>query len=74
MSDIPKPIEEQPAPVDATTAEKPVAEAKVVEPTAETTDVVEPATDGEETPAAPAAKEFTGEGVLGYKAPGGFMK
>ena len=84
MSEMPKPVEEQPAAmVEATPTIEPVAE--TVEPAAaETTTAAEPTTDSiepaaaTETSAATAAatpkKEFTGEGTLGYKAPGGFIK
>ena len=94
MSDVQKPVEEQPAPVEATPAVEPAAETKVEEPVAaeapaapETTAAAEPAPDAiepaaaTETPeapvkaATPTKKEFTGEGTLGYKAPGGnFLK
>lgn len=77
--------------VEATPAVEPVAETKVEEPVApaapETTAAAEPAPDtieqvaaaeAPEAPvkaAAPPKKEFTGEGTLGYKAPGGnFLK
>lgn len=79
MSEVQKPVEELPAlVVEATPAAEPVAEAAVIDAApvateAETVDapvaVAEPATE-EETP----KKEFEGEGVLGYKAPGGFIK
>jgi len=83
MSEAQNPVEEQPAPVEA--AAEPTAEAKTEETpapaTEETTTAAEPAKDEEPAAAteAPAAtpkaaapkKEFTGEGTLGYKAPGG---
>lgn len=79
MSEITKPVETTPVAVEET-----VPETKVEEPVvpAATEPVVEtPATTEEVAAAAdptPAVvetpKEFTGEGVLGYKAPGGFLK
>jgi hypothetical protein len=88
MSEVQNPVEETPALVEATPVE-PTTETKAEETVApapeETTAAAEPAKDEEpaaatEAPAAttkatPPKKEFTGEGVLGYKAPGGnFVK
>jgi len=89
MSEVPKAVEQQAAPVEPTPTVEPATEAKTEEAAApvagETAaasepakDVVEPAAPAE-TPAAPAKaaapkKEFTGEGFLGYKAPGGIIK
>lgn len=69
MSEVQKPAVEEQAPVavDATPAEVPAVE----ETTAET------AADAEVVPEAKpeaAKKEFEGEGLIGYKAPGGFIK
>jgi hypothetical protein len=86
MSDVPKPVEEQSAPVvEATSTEEPAPETKVEESTAaaeetspaaeppvEAVDTVEPAAVTEEAPAPAAVKEFAGEGIVGYKAPSGF--
>jgi hypothetical protein len=88
MSEVPKPVEEQPAPaVETTSAEEPAPETKAeestaaaeesspaAEPAAAPADTVESAAVTEEAPAPVAAKESSGEGILGYKAPGGFMK
>jgi hypothetical protein len=90
MSEVQNSVEEQPAaPIEATPVVEPTTEAKTEETpapaTEETTTAAEPAKDEEpaaatETPAAttkaaPPTKEFTGEGILGYKAPGGnFIK
>ncbi len=89
MSEVQNSVEEQPtAPVEATPVVEPATEAIADETPApaveETTTAAEPA-KGEEPAAATEAssttkavapkKEFTGEGILGYKAPGGnFMK
>lgn len=87
MSEIQKPVaDEQPAAVveSAPVVSEPVAETKVeesapaveesstvVEPTPAVTEAVEAETPAKvETP----KKEFTGEGILGYKGPGGFIK
>lgn len=69
MSEVQKPaVEEQAAvAVDATPVEAPVVEEAPAETTA----------DVEATPEAKpeaAKKEFEGEGLIGYKAPGGFIK
>jgi hypothetical protein len=81
MSEVQNPVEQQPAAVEATPVVEPVAETKAVEtPAAATTteasnDVVAPVAATEETKAVAPKHEFTGEGTLGYKAPGGsFMK
>jgi hypothetical protein len=90
MSEVQNSVEEQPAaPVEATPIVEPTTEAKAEETPApaveETTTAAEPAKDEEPaaapevpattTKAATPKKEFTGEGILGYKAPGGnFMK
>jgi hypothetical protein len=89
MSEVQNSVEEQPAaPVEATPVEL-TTEAKAEETPApaveETTTAAEPAEDEEPatapevpattTKAATPKKEFTGEGILGYKAPGGnFIK
>lgn len=90
MSEVQNSVEEQPAaPVEAKPVVEPTTEIKAEEASApaveETTATAEPAKNEEPTAAteAPVAttkaatpkKEFTGEGILGYKAPGGnFMK
>lgn len=83
MSKVQNLVEEQPAPVEATIVVEPTAtEAKAEETAApvteETTTAADPAKDEElvaatEAPAAttkatPPNKEFTSEGILGYKA------
>jgi hypothetical protein len=86
MSEVPKAVEQQAAPVEPTPTVESATEAKTEEAAApvagETAAASEPAKDVVE-PAAPAEapakaaapkKEFTGEGFLGYKAPGGIIK
>lgn len=76
MSEIQKPVEEVVAVVEAAPAE--VAAAPVVEEVAPVEVApVEVAAATEATPEAAVEtpkKEFEGEGVIGYKAPGGFIK
>ncbi|ELR07393.1 hypothetical protein VC83_07504 [Pseudogymnoascus destructans] len=72
MSEIQKPVEEVVDVVDAAPAEVVVAPVEEVAPVE-----IAPATTDEVTPEAAVEtpkKEFDGEGVIGYKAPGGFIK
>ncbi|OBT72823.1 hypothetical protein VF21_08289 [Pseudogymnoascus sp. 05NY08] len=72
MSEIQKPVEEVVAVVEAAPVEvvaAPVEEVAPVEVAAATTEEATPEA-AVETP----KKEFEGEGVIGYKAPGGFIK
>lgn len=76
------------APVQETPIADTVPETKIEEAApanTETAAITEPTPVNESTPAAAetaavvpetesAEKEFSGEGVLGYKAPGGFLK
>ncbi len=89
MSEVQTSTGEQPAaPVEAIPVVEPTREADVeatpAPATEETTTAAEPVKDEETvgttetstvpTQAATPKKEFTGEGILGYKAPGNFMK
>lgn len=79
MSEIQKPVDAVPAVAETAAVEPlkaeetaPVAatETPAVEPTTETTEATETPAAAVETP----KKEFDGTGILGYKAPGGFIK
>lgn len=77
MSEIQKPVEEVVAVVDAAPAA--VVAAPVEEVVAAEVAPVEPAAATEATTEEAAVvetpkEEFKGEGLIGYKAPGGFIK
>jgi hypothetical protein len=66
-------VADEPAAVAAEPAAEPAAVA--AEPTGENPEAAQPAEPAAEETSAPAAKEFAGEGVVGYKkTPGGFLK
>jgi len=86
MSEVQKPVVEEQAAAafEATPLVEPVAETKVAdaapaaaEPVAAESEAApaaaDPATEADAKPETPK-KEFEGEGILGYKAPGGFIK
>lgn len=85
MSEIQKPVEDPVPAVAETSVVEPLKteEAAPVAPAADTetpvaaettTEATEPAAAAEETAAVETPKEFDGSGILGYKAPGGFIK
>ncbi|OBT86996.1 hypothetical protein VE02_04615 [Pseudogymnoascus sp. 03VT05] len=77
MSEIQKPVEEVVAVVEAAPAEVVAAPVEEVAPVEVAPVEVAAATTEEATPEAAVEtpkKEFEGEGVIGYKAPGGFIK
>lgn len=73
MSEVQKPVvEEQPAAVvEATPVEVAPVEETAVEAAPAEAAAVEEATEAK---VEEAKKEFEGEGLIGYKAPGGFIK
>lgn len=72
MSEVQKPTVEEQAPVAAEAA--PVEAAPVEETPAETAPAAADAKAESETKDETTKKEFEGEGLIGYKAPGGFIK
>lgn len=77
MSEIQKPVEEVVAAVEAAPAEVVAAVEEVAPVEVAPVEVAAATTTTEEaTPeaAVETPKKFEGEGVIGYKAPGGFIK
>jgi hypothetical protein len=76
MSEIQKPVEEVVAAVEAAPAEVVAAPVEEVAPVEVAPVEGAAATTEEATPeaAVETPKKFEGEGVIGYKAPGGFIK